>query len=513
MRQRLLSRGWFRGFGLVLCAVATGSGVAAWRGSIWAQEREPAIVVPEEASQLSTAFRQVAEKLVPAVVTIETRTRSRPVQGRMPDRRGEGENPFEGTPFEDFFREDSPFGRRFEGEEGLGQRGQPRRDGMGSGVIIDAKGIILTNNHVVEGADEVIVRLSDGRDYKAHDVHTDPETDLAVLTIDAEETLPFATLGDSNDLNIGDWVVAIGNPFGLDSTVSAGIISGMGRELGGRRSFLQTDAAINPGNSGGPLVNLKGEVIGINTAIASNSGGYQGIGFAIPSDLAQWVTSQLIENGTVQRAYLGVTIAEVDARLARQLEVRRGEGVVVGEILPGSPAAKAGFQEGDLITHFGGAAVRKPRDLQERVERSPPGSTQELSVLRDGNRLTLEVELQPLPDRGVASGRPTPDAPAESADYSHEDLGLDLTDLTEELAAQFNLTGQAGVLIRQVRPGSLAQEAGLSPGMLILKVGKKRVQSVDQFATEVAEQNLEDGLLLLVRTPGGNRFVVIEKQG
>ncbi|MBL8830612.1 MAG: trypsin-like peptidase domain-containing protein, partial [Planctomycetaceae bacterium] len=282
------------------------------------------------ANALSQAFRGAAQAVLPTVVTIETRAKPRAVvnpRGRAMPR---GSNPFKGTPFEDFFNdEDLPFGG-----PGNGGSAQPRSQGTGSGVIIDPSGIILTNNHVVEGADEVIVRFSDERELKADEIKTDPQTDLAVIRVKGAGTLPYAQLGDSSKLDIGDWVIAVGAPFGLDSTVSAGIISGKGRELGSgqRARFLQTDAAINPGNSGGPLVNLNGEVIGINTAIASRSGGFQGIGFAIPSDLAKWVVKQLIEGGTVRRAYLGVGIEQVNGNLAEQFGVKQNQGVLVSEV-------------------------------------------------------------------------------------------------------------------------------------------------------------------------------------
>ncbi|MEX0867025.1 MAG: trypsin-like peptidase domain-containing protein, partial [Pirellulales bacterium] len=269
----------------------------------------------------------------------------------------------------------------------------------GSGVIIDREGLILTNNHVVAGADEVVVKLLDGREFVATDIRTDPETDLALLRIEGADDLPAAKLGDSDRLSIGDWVIAIGNPFDLESTVSAGIISGKGRDLGKirRAKFLQTDAAINPGNSGGPLVNLRGEVIGINTAIASSSGGYQGIGFAVPVNLAKWVIAQLQENGEVRRAYLGVAIGEVNAEIAEQLDVDLRSGVVVGQVYPDTPAAAAGLQENDVIVRFGDQQVRAPGDLQQIVERSTVGETLQVEVVRAGEKQTLDIQLEKLP--------------------------------------------------------------------------------------------------------------------
>lgn len=477
----------------------------------------------EHARGLSKAFRAAAEMALPTVVTIESTTNAKApnVNPRGNDEgndnggpRSRGENPFKGTPWEDLFdNPNSPFGRGFD-FDGRGFGGAPRREGMGSGVIIDSSGIILTNNHVVEGADKVLVRLHDGQEFEARDIKVDKETDLAVLRIASDGSLPAAHLGNSDDLEIGDWVIAVGNPLGWDSTVSAGIISGKGRELGAnqRRNFLQTDAAINPGNSGGPLLNLDGEVIGINTAIATNNGGYQGIGFAIPSNLVKWVMSQLIEHGSVNRAYLGVSIAEVNAKLARQLGVRRGEGVVVGEVLPGTPAAEAGLQELDVITAFAGHAVHKPRDLQEMVERAPFDSKQALTVLRDGKSMELEVVVKPLPSKPetLAAERPSEDGTPGQAVVSNDSIGLSVSDLTE--AERTKWQGIKGVMIRTITEGSPAEEVGLREGMIILKVGKQKVENLEQFQDAVSKVSVENGVLLLVRTEAGTRVVVIERR-
>jgi len=277
------------------------------------------------ANALSTAFRRAAEIATPSVVVVRSVVKPKQVKGRGrgPAARG---NPFKGTPFEDMFPEGVPEGFEF----GMPEGRMPGRSGVGSGVIVSDDGLVITNNHVVEGADEVVVELSDGREFEAAEIKTDPESDLAVVKLQGARGLPVAKLGDSDQLSIGDWVIAIGNPFELETTVSAGIISGKGRELGSirRAQFLQTDAAINPGNSGGPLVNLAGEVVGINTAIASNSGGYQGIGFAIPVNLAKWVTGQLIDKGTVERAFIGVQMGPLDRRMAAKLGVGDRKGVL-----------------------------------------------------------------------------------------------------------------------------------------------------------------------------------------
>lgn len=266
---------------------------------------------------------------------------------------------------------------------------------VGSGVIVDASGILLTNHHVVEDAEEITVRLPDGTEYRAGAPVSDPMSDLAILRIDAPQPLPVAEFGDSDQMNIGDWVIAIGSPFELEATVSAGIISAKGRgiEQIKRGRLLQTDAAINPGNSGGPLVNLDGEVIGINTAIATSNGGYQGIGFAIPANRAVWIWRELAEHGKVRRAYMGIEIAELDAADAARFHTRPRAGVWVRRVAPDGAAAKAGIATDDLITDFAGVPVRMPRDLQDIVEQSPIGSTQAVKVLRDGQPLELSVTL------------------------------------------------------------------------------------------------------------------------
>ena len=501
-----------RAWSVVAIAATMAIGGAAWQHHIQAEDRAPASdAVIEHADQLSLAFRKAAESAVPTVVTIETRTKPRSSPNRG-GRQFEGENPFKGTPFEDFFND-----KQF--QFGPGQNGRsfqsPGREGMGSGVIIDSSGIVLTNNHVVSGADDVTVVLSDGRKFKASDIKTDPETDLAVLRIKAGESLPAARLGDSDKLQIGDWVIAVGNPFGLNSTVSAGIISGKGRELESNRraSFIQTDAAINPGNSGGPLLNLKGEVVGINTAIASNSGGYQGIGFAIPSNQAKWVTSQLVESGVVKRAYLGVAISEVSGDLAEQLGVKERDGVLVQDVTADSPAAKAGFEPGDVITQYGGKAVHSPRDLQHLVERTAIDSKESVKVLRNGKPVELTVVVKPLPTKTAEGGETSHADHGEGhGGFKSDALGVEVGELTKDNAEQLGFKDKEGVVVTEVAPDGAAARAGLREGMLIMRVGTRDVKSVADFKDAVKGVSLDKGVLLLVRTEGGNRFVVLKHQ-
>jgi serine protease Do len=388
----------------------------------------------------------------------------------------------------------------------------PGRSGVGSGVIVSDDGLVITNNHVVEGADEVVVELADGREFKAAEIKTDPESDLAVVKLADARGLPVAKLGDSDKLSIGDWVIAIGNPFELETTVSAGIISGKGRELGSirRAQFLQTDAAINPGNSGGPLVNLNGEVVGINTAIASSSGGYQGIGFAIPINLAKWVTGQLIDKGTVERAFIGVQMGPLDRRMADKLGVADRKGVLVSDVVPKSPAAAAGVQPLDVITGFDGQAIDGPRTLQELVERSALDRAHKLTVLREGKPLTLEVTVKPLP-RDLASTPVEKAAPPEAGaeTFYSEDFGIEVRSkdsVAEEAYADFE-----GVLVDRVDSDGLAAEAGIGPGMLVRKVGRTPVGTVAEFAAAIERESTAEGVVLQIRTPRGNSVVLLKK--
>jgi serine protease Do len=499
-----------------MVAAALISGAAVWHGQSVAEDK-PVPPVPQTpqhkkeqgyAKSLSHAFRTAANATLPSVVTITSEVRARQVRSNQGQR---GENPFKGTPFEDFFNDrggNMPF--NFNGPLNV-----PRSTGMGAGVIIDRSGTILTNNHVVEGASEVTVRLADGREFKATDIKTDSQTDLAVLHIKGAGDLPAAALGDSDALEIGDWVIAVGNPFNQELTVSAGIISGKGRNLrdGKRAQYLQTDAAINPGNSGGPLVDLDGEVVGINTAIASSSGGFQGVGFAVPINQAKWVVEQLVNGGTVRRAYLGVGVDDVSGELAEQLGVQRHQGVLVGEVLPNSPAAKAGLQEGDVITEYAGKHVGTRAELQHLVERTPLSDKQELKILRGGKPMTFSVGVQAMPEEPreeAGPARPQRSGESESHGYQSQKLGLEVANMTSAEAEQLGFKGHEGVVITHVVPDSLAAEHDLSEGMLIKKVGDQYVTDVEQFKKATADMSTERGVLLLVRTRQGNRFVVLK---
>lgn len=461
------------------------------------------------AKDLSTAFRVASDKVLPSVVTIENTPKAvavnnKPMNPRQPDPRG-NQNPFKGTPFEDFFKDR---GFQFEGPM---QPQQPRGVGMGSGVVIDASGIILTNNHVVAGDGDVTVRLYDGREFKAANVWTDPKTDVAVVKIDATD-LVAATLGDSDTVSVGDWVLALGQPFGLESTVTAGIISAKHRGIGitARESFLQTDAAINPGNSGGPLVNLDGDVIGINTAISSRGGGNDGVGFAIPISLAKWVGDQLANGGAVHRAYLGVGIQPVTATLAEQFKVKPREGVAVTDVFPNTPAAKAGLQSGDVVVEYAGVAVSSPNELQLLVERSELGRPHMLTVVRDGKRVDLRFTPEEQPNDFGSVAQSDESSPAQPESSQLEKLGLEVSVLDATVAEQLGMKGVEGVVITHVRSGGPADRAGLSSGMAITHVNRHPVTSLDEFTKAVKNAEPGNGLLFLVRSQEGSRFVVVE---
>jgi len=456
------------------------------------------------ARELSSAFRSAAKVALPSIVSIETRGKAMRVsENRLP------------------FDDDSPFGDLFRNNPELREffrermpRRMPAPRGMGSGFIIDPSGIILTNSHVVQNAEEVKVKLYDGREFIGTNIKTDPRSDVAIIHIEASG-LPAVRMGNSDEMEIGDWVLAVGSPFGLDMSVTAGIISAKGRGPGinDREDYLQTDAAINPGNSGGPLLNLEGEVIGINTAISSRSGGYDGIGFAIPINMARWVADQLVDKGQVSRAYLGVGIQPVDASIARKFKVEVGEGALVNHVMPDSPAADAKLELQDIVLELNGEKVAGPRNLQGLVEQLEIGKKYPMVVLRNGERVTLQITVKAMPENYSmrSLGRPD-DEPSAEESAEFDDLGLDVRELTAELREQLNVQDVKGVVIGEVKEGSLAERAGLRQGLVIERVGKTPVTSVEEFRGAMKKESLKDGISFLVRGGGGGgaRFVVIQ---
>ena len=378
----------------------------------------------------------------------------------------------------------------------------PSASGSGSGLIVDNEGHIVTNNHVVGDALEVEVRLSDKTKLIAQVVGKDPDTDLALLKVTVDRALPFAHFGDSSTVRVGQWVLAVGNPFGLDRTVTLGVVSGIGREninLSRYENFIQTDASINPGNSGGPLFNLRGEVIGINTAIINFA---QGIGFAIPSNMTKQVIQQLIARGKVVRGWLGVGIQPLTPELAKKFGVAEGEGVLVNEVFEKDPAAEAGIKPGDIILTIDGSVVDSPNKLSRLIGALPPGAAPKIEVVRDFTRHILTVPLSERRDTAVVASLPQ--------SRTEVKLGLDLQDLSTGLAEKFKLRETRGVLITKVDPGSLAHAEGLREGDLIKEVNRADVATVGEFTSAIAKVRRGDTVLLRVLRENRAFYVVLK---
>lgn len=445
----------------------------------------PAPGVRAEEPNLITAIEKVSELVGPTVVSIvvEKTERYRAYQ-------------FYGSPLHDEFMQ-----RFFEDFFGAPQEQELKRSGLGSGVIIDKRGFILTNNHVIGDADKITVTLSDGRKFKATVKGADPRSDLAVIQIEAPD-LPAARLGDSDSLKIGQWVVAIGNPFGHilaapEPTVTTGVISALHRTLpqGKNRDsdysdLIQTDAAINPGNSGGPLVNLNGEVIGINVAIFSTSGGYQGIGFAIPANHAKKIMEQLIEGKKVTYGWIGVSIQDMDYRLAQYFGLSAAEGVVVVKVLAGGPADRSGLKEGDIVLSVDGKSVSNIGMLLHRVGNTSVGEKISLKVQRDNKQIDIPITIAPRPafdEFGQLTEDETQpeESPAEPAQELNEWRGLKVTPITDDIANQLGLANTNGVVIIAVAPNSPADEAGLRKGNVIIAINKNTIVDMKDF-TKIA---------------------------
>ena len=448
-------------------------------------------VVPEVNAgarlELEEATIAVAEAVGPTVVQIRAEQR---VEGRQG-------NPFEGTPWEDFFG---------------GPQGPDVRQGLGSGVVIRTDGYIATNNHVIDGADELEVRLADGRFLDAEVIGTDPASDLAVIKVDTDD-LPAVRFDESDDLRVGQWVMAFGSPLAaeLDNTVTAGIISALGRtsdnlaNLNPFSSFIQTDAAINPGNSGGPLVNLRGELVGINSAIFSRSGGNQGIGFAIPVGVVRNVTTQLIETGTVRRAQLGVFFDRVPQALAEALDVPRGAAQVT-EIVPGSAAAAADLREGDIITQIDGMTLRDYNQLRTIIANKQPGDLVDIEVVREGRPRVVQIELGARDDAPVAEDRGR-ERDAEPEESNMEQLGLTLSNLTPALLERLGQGNVEGVLITAVAPGSAAaREANLQRGDIVTEIDRQRVADLRSMMEIYGDIDAGETFIVRVLRPAGEEL-------
>jgi len=453
----------------------------------------------------SNIFVEIAKKQNPAVVNVSTKAKAEAApQRNFPVPRppqpgpGQGQSP---DPFRDFYD-------RFFGERPNGQQ-QPKR-GMGSGFVIDKEGHILTNYHVIEGADEIVVMLEDNgkeKEYEAILIGSDAKTDIALIKIKRESgdttEFPFLRLGSSENLEVGEWVVAIGNPFGLSHTVTVGVVSALGRSIGAGPydEFIQTDASINPGNSGGPLINIEGDVIGINTAIISgNTGGNVGIGFAIPINIAKGILKDLKETGSVTRGWLGVMIQKITPELEKSFGLNQSEGALVGDVIPDGPAAKAGVKRGDVITRFNNQDVLEMEDLPKIVAATTPGLMVDVEVIRDSSRKTLHVTIEVLKD--------TKEAVVAAAKV--DPLGLQVQDITEELAKGLQLQDTDGVLVSDVTAGNAASEAGIRRGDVISEMNRSVVKNAQDYHRLLASVDKGSSVLFLVKRGGSTIYIAVK---
>jgi len=456
-------------------------------------------------AQSLPSFADLAEKLSPAVVNISTAQTL-----EQPQRNGPALP--EGSPFEELFKD-------------FFENGQPRGpqtvQSLGSGFVISPEGYIVTNNHVIEEADEITVNFADGSSLPATLVGTDTKTDISLLKVESDKPLPFVNFGDSDAIRVGDWVLAIGNPFGLGGSVSAGIVSARNRDInaGPYDDFIQTDAAINRGNSGGPLFNLAGEVIGVNTAIISPSGGSIGIGFSVPANMVKAVVNQLREYGMTKRGWLGVRIQTVNEEMADALGMDSAAGALVADVTAGGPAAEGGIEPGDVITKFDGKDVVQMRDLPRMVADTEVGKTVRVVVFRKGKTQTLKVKVGLLeeaeateaaatpPDAGTATPKP---------DVELGDLGLKLRTITEADRTQYGIAAEvSGVLVSEVAPGGTADQKGVRPGDVIVEVGQEPVTTPEQVGERVAEAATQGrgSVLFLIQSGGDLRFVPLKVGG
>jgi serine protease Do len=434
------------------------------------------------AQGLPPSFAAVAKQVQGAVVNINT---EQTVQGGQ-------------DPFSRFFG----FG---------GDEGSRTQRSLGSGFVVDPAGLVLTNNHVVEHATRIRVRINSGRQMDATVVGTDPQTDLAVLRVKTSDSLPALKLAAADDTQVGDWVLAFGSPFGLEHTMTAGIISAKGRVIGAGPydNFLQTDAAINPGNSGGPLVNLRGEAVGINTIIYSQSGGFEGVGFAIPAVLAQGIYHQLVTSGKVTRGWLGVSTQELTPELAKAFSVPAGRGVVVAQVEPGSPAASAGLRTGDILLEYNGQPVNSMRDLSLAVAATRAGTPSKLTVLRQGQQVALSVRVGERPQVAEERDRELPRA-AGTGEQQPGKLGVSIANVTPDVAQELGLSSNEGALITEVRPGGPAENAGLRPGDVIREMNRTAVRSAADVSAGMRNARGGSTVLLRVERQGSALYVAVE---
>ena len=443
------------------------------------------------------SFADLVERVAPAVVTVT-------VEEKVTQQNSQIDPSSLPEPFRQFFQE---FGN------GQQFKAQPHKAvSMGSGFIIDKSGEIVTNNHVVENASTIKVKLKDGREFTAKLVGTDKATDVALLQIKADKALPTVDFGDDRQARVGDWVVAVGNPFGLSNTVTAGIISSIGRDVGNGpyTDYIQIDAPINRGNSGGPAFNIQGRVIGMNSMIYSPSGGSVGIGFAIPASTIQDVVAQLKVHGHVSRGWLGVEIQSVTPEIAASEGVKDSKGAIVANIVPGSPAAKAGFAQGDIVVAMNGKSVEDSRDLSRRVAAIPAGATASFTVIHDGSQQTLKAMIAPRKEEQVAAND---NAPQDTSTSTAEAMGLGLAALNEGMRRNYNLDQDVnGVVVTKVDPMSEAADKGIEPGDVIVSVGNKPVRTPEDITKQMAAAKAagRDTVLVLVAGDNGEHFVALK---
>ncbi len=477
-------------------------------------DSQPAVAIKRDSQVVNrgtleaASFSSVVKRVSPSVVKITTETKAKRVAQR--GQRGQLPPGFQDHPlFRQFFDNQPDF-----------QQQMPAQNGLGSGVIISADGYIATNNHVIDGADTVTVALNDGREFTAKVIGRDPQTDIAVVKVDAKN-LPAVTFADTSKIEVGDRVLAIGNPFGIGETVTNGIISAKGRAIGiladvkGYEDFIQTDAAINPGNSGGALVDVDGRLIGINTAILSRTGGFQGVGLAVPAHLVSHVTDSLVKNGKVVRGYLGVNIQNITPALVESFDLKTNKGALVSDVVDNAPAAKAGLKQGDVITAVNGQPVTDANNLSLQVSTFAPGTKLNLDVLRDGKAKQLTATTEERPGEKTLAGRAGRNGRWQPGDTAPDDEGVlngvAVDDLTPQARKQFGLPERLkGAVIANVDPVSPAAKAGLKPGDVILEINKQPVSSAED-AVELSNKAESKKTLVRIYSRGSTIFVVVDE--
>jgi serine protease Do len=444
------------------------------------------------------SFADLVERVSPAVVTVTVEQEINAAAGMNPQDLPE--------PFRDFFNQ-------------YGQQGKPfniprKAVAMGSGFIIDKTGYIVTNNHVVESAKDIKVKLADGREFNARLIGSDPATDIALIKVKAERSLPSVEFGDDHQVRVGDWVIAVGNPFGLNNTVTAGIVSSIGRNVGDGpyTDFIQIDAPINRGNSGGPTFDIRGKVIGMNSMIFSPSGGSVGIGFAIPASTVHDVVAQLLAHGRVARGWLGVEVQAITPEMAASFGAKDLKGAIVANVVPGGPAQKAGFHQGDLVVAINGAAVNDSRELTRRVAALQAGATATFTVIREGSKQQLTAKVGVRKEQQIASND-NPDQPTSMPATTAEAMGLGLAAVTPDVRRAYNLGQDAdGVVITKVDPNSDAADKGVQPGDVIVSIANKPVHSPQEIKSRVADAKAQgrSAVLVLVTGQNGERFIALK---